>query len=144
MSLPFPSAVRLHSRAEFDAVQEGGRRVSARYLTLIGRPNALAYDRLGIIASRRVGGAVARNLAKRRLRELFRREAPARASADGRRPMDVVVVARPTLVLASFAAVEADFRVALRKLREERGHGEVTRPRGNSEATGKSEATENS
>jgi ribonuclease P protein component len=120
MSLTFPGAVRLHTRVEFDAVQERGRRVSARYVTIIGRPNALDCDRLGIIASRRVGGAVARNRAKRRLRELFRREAPASARAAGRQPMDVVVVARPALVSAPFAAVREDFRVALKKLREER------------------------
>ena len=54
--LKFPRAARLHVRAEFDAVQDRGRRVTARYLTLIGRPNALERDRIGIIASRRVGG----------------------------------------------------------------------------------------
>jgi ribonuclease P protein component len=91
--------------------------VSARFLTIIGRPNMFDHDRLGIIASRRVGGAAARNRAKRRVRELFRKEPPSRARADGGRPLDLVVVARPALVDASFAAVEEDFRVALRKLR---------------------------
>jgi ribonuclease P protein component len=91
--------------------------VSAKYLTMIGRPNGLECDRLGIIASRRVGGAVVRNRAKRRLRELFRRESPARAAEQGRRAMDVVVVARSALVDAPFAALAADFQEALRKLR---------------------------
>ena len=91
--------------------------MSGRYLTLIGRPNALDCDRLGIIASRRVGGAVERNRAKRRLRDLFRREAPSRARDEGRRPMDVVVIARPGLIDAPFAILEEDFCGALRKLR---------------------------
>ena len=115
--LTFARAVRLRSRAEFDAVQDGGRRVSGRYLTLIGRPNALECDRLGIIASRRVGGAVDRNRAKRRLRDLFRREAPSRAREAGRRPMDFVVIARPGLTDAPFAMLEEDFSGALRRLR---------------------------
>ena len=120
MSQKFPAAVRLHSRPEFDAVQDRGRRVSARDLTMIARPTTLACDRLGIIASRRVGGAVDRNRAKRRVRELFRRAGPLHASTGGRRALDVVVVARPALVAAPFAAVAEDFRQALGKLREGR------------------------
>ena len=78
--------------------------------------------KLGIIAALAagtlsVGGATARNRAKRRVRELFRTGPPARPRADGGTPLDLVVVARPALVDASFAAVEEDFRVALRKLR---------------------------
>jgi ribonuclease P protein component len=84
---------------------------------MIGKPNGLACDRLGIIASRRVGGAVVRNRAKRRLRELFRQESPARAVDDGRRALDVVVVARPAVAIVPFAALAADFQEALRKLR---------------------------
>jgi len=114
---PFGRDVRLHSRAEFDAVQDGGRRVSAKYLTMIGRPNGRACDRLGIIASRRVGGAVVRNRAKRRLRELFRRESPARAVEEGRRAMDVVIIARTALAVAPFAEIATDFQEALRRLR---------------------------
>jgi ribonuclease P protein component len=47
-------------------------------MILLGQPNTLGCDRLGIIASRKFGGAVARNRAKRRLRELFRRQSPRR------------------------------------------------------------------
>ena len=104
---------RLRARAEFVLVQQGGRRVSGRYMTLIGLPNSLGSDRFGIVASRRVGGAVVRNRAKRRLREIFRREQP-----EGRgRSLDVVAIARRELVEAPFAAAEADFVAALGKLR---------------------------
>jgi len=99
------------------AVQQGGRRVSGRYMTIIGQPNTLAFDRLGIVASRRVGGAVVRNRAKRRLREIFRRQSPAGTGSSRLKPMDVVVIARRELVDAPFAALEADFTSALAKLR---------------------------
>lgn len=98
-------------------VQRGGRRVTGRFMTLIALPNALGSDRLGIVASKRVGGAVVRNRAKRRLREIFRREQPLPAASRSRGSLDVVAIARRELVDAPFAAAEADFASALGKLR---------------------------
>jgi ribonuclease P protein component len=80
---------------------------------LLAKPNGRDADRLGIIASRRVGGAVDRNRAKRRLREVFRRRAP----QLGPRALDVVAIARTDLVRAPFADVQTDFLAALMKLR---------------------------
>jgi ribonuclease P protein component len=117
MSHRFGRAARLRSRAEFTVVQTGGRRAPGRYLTMLGRPNTLGRDRLGIIASKRVGNAVHRNRAKRRVRELFRHDAH-----DGTRQasFDFVVIVRSELVRAPFPAVAADFQAALRKLRGSR------------------------
>jgi ribonuclease P protein component len=117
MSSRFRPAVRLVSHVEFRAVQQRGRRVAARYVTLIGRPNDRGADRLGIVASRKVGSAVVRNRAKRRLREIFRREEPDRAAQSGRRPFDVVAIVRRELADAPYASVSADVQAALRKLR---------------------------
>ena len=111
----FPPSARLRARAQFLGVQQGGRRVSGRYMTLIALPNTLGADRLGIVASKRVGGAVVRNRAKRRLREIFRRDRPSRTGAAP--SLDVVAIARRELVDAPFAAAEADFVAALGKLR---------------------------
>ena len=84
---------------------------------MLGQPNSLPHDRLGIIASRKVGGAVQRNRAKRRLREIFRHCATVPSPTL---PMDVVVIARTAIVDAPFALVTADFQTALRKLRGSR------------------------
>jgi len=86
--------------------------VATRYLTLLGRPNELGRDRLGIIASRKLGGAVVRNRAKRRIREVFRRAAAAPAPEG----FDLVVIPRRDLVDAPFAALTADFDSARRRL----------------------------
>lgn len=106
-------------RAQFLAVQNGGRRVAGRYATLIALPNALESDRLGIVASKRIGNAVLRNRAKRRLREIFRQGRPAAQSSRARR-LDVVAIARREIVTAPFAAVEMEFAAALDKLRGSR------------------------
>jgi ribonuclease P protein component len=63
----------LRKRAEFQRVYNGGVKCSGEYVVVF----ALARDgkgcRLGITATRKMGCAVVRNRARRRVRELFRR-----------------------------------------------------------------------
>lgn len=108
---------RLRSRADYLAVQNSGARIASRHMTLLGRANALGMDRLGIVASRRVGGAVQRNRAKRRLRELFRHQVRHVSPEGEGRTLDVVVIARQSLVDAPASALRAEFSSAFRRLR---------------------------
>jgi ribonuclease P protein component len=116
MPLTFGPGVRLRARPEFMAVQQHGRRVATRYLTLLGSPNTLGRDRLGIIASRRMGGAVVRNRVKRRIREIFRQR---EANADPR-TLDLVVIPRREVATAPIAVIAAEFVSALGRLRRTR------------------------
>ena len=121
MSARFPSSARLRARGEFMAVQNGGRRVGTRFMTLLGRPNSGLCDRLGIIASRKLGGAVVRNRAKRRLREIFRRQRFDRVVAIADAPaLDLVAIPRRELLTASMSLLSADFQTALHRLRSQR------------------------
>ena len=86
---------RLSRSAEFDRVYRQGRSFGNRWLVLHAFPRedagALSDEpRLGLSVSRKVGGAVERNLVKRLLREAFTAERGALPSG-----LDVVVVARP-------------------------------------------------
>jgi ribonuclease P protein component len=116
----FPSDVRLKVRRQFTAVQDGGRRVSSKFMTVLAQPNGGTSDRLGIIASKRLGGAVVRNRAKRVLREVFRRQlaAPTAADAAPARRLDVVVIPRTDLLAAPLGVIETEFASALRRLRK--------------------------
>lgn len=68
--------------------------------------------RLGVVASRRVGSAVQRSRAKRRLREIYRR-APRQPAGD------LVLVARQGLSQAAWPEVERAYAVAVgRALRQ--------------------------
>ena len=60
--------------------------------------------RFGVVASRRVGGAIRRNRAKRRLREVFRKNEPREAVAA-----DVVLIARNAIIEASFQDIERTY-----------------------------------
>jgi len=65
------------------------------------------HDRFGISTGRRLGGAVQRNRVRRRVREVLRQ-----APNDTERGWDVLIVARPASVAATFD----DLRAALERL----------------------------
>lgn len=95
---------RLRHGKEFrKAYQEGQRLVCRFFVAFIVRRGAGPL-RLGVVASRRVGGAVARNRAKRLLREVFRRRRPRREVSA-----DVVLVARGSIVTARYQDVETAY-----------------------------------
>lgn len=68
----FPRAARLQAQSDFDRVYQDGRHAADATLVVLGVPNALAFSRLGLSVSRKVGGAVQRNRWKRLVREAFR------------------------------------------------------------------------
>jgi ribonuclease P protein component len=105
---------RIRRRAEFQQVYEHGARVHGRYSTLFILPNALPVGRLGIAATKKLGGAVVRNRAKRLIRELFRHN----KIAPG---FDIVVVPKRELLQTTLSVLEADYRTAVeRRLRQRR------------------------
>ena len=75
--------------------------VADRLIVVYGHRNGLPHPRLGISASRRLGGAVVRNRWKRLLREAFRLTCS--QLPEG---IDLIVIPRPNaeLTLASLVA----------------------------------------
>jgi ribonuclease P protein component len=87
-----PRGRRIRKRAEFVRIQDGpSARVSTPHLLFLlrSRPDG-GPSRLGVVASKKVGGAVERNRAKRLVREAFR-TIPEAFPPD----LDVVVIVRP-------------------------------------------------
>lgn len=110
----FRPGERIRRRVEFQQVYNRGVRLNGRFSTLFVLPNHQDTGRLGIAATKKLGGAVQRNRAKRLIREVFRRN----KIASG---FDVVVVPRRELLEASLIAVEADYRTTLeRRFRQRR------------------------
>jgi ribonuclease P protein component len=108
------SRERIRRRVEYQQIYERGARVHGRYSTIFVLPNNQGVGRLGIAATKKLGGSVQRNRAKRLIREVFR----CNKIAPGH---DVVVVPRRELLEASLIAIEADYRSTLeRRLRQRR------------------------
>src|SRR5437764_2234402 len=106
---------RIRRRADFQQAYEHGARVHGRYSTLFILPNKLDVGRLGIAATKKLGGAVQRNRAKRLIREVFRHN----KIASG---FDIVVVPKRELLDASLTTLETEYqRTIERSLRTRRG-----------------------
>ncbi len=99
---------RIRRREEVQRVYAQGSKIHGRFGILFLLPNGLDIGRLGIAATRRFGGSVARNRAKRLIRDVFRRN----KIAPG---FDVVVVPKRALLETSLSAFEAEFRRTLER-----------------------------
>lgn len=108
-------AERVRRRADFVRIQ-GGPSVRIRgpgfLLLAVTTDRAERGCRFGVVASRKVGNAVARNRAKRLLRELFRLHKDELPAA-----LDVVFVALQEIAGATLASLEASLPNVLRELR---------------------------
>lgn len=106
---------RIRRTQEFSFLYKNGTRFRGRYFTLVYLENRLPFSRLGVVASRKVGKAVARNKAKRRMRDLFRRNRMLLPF-----PMDIVAIARKEAAEVSMPDFQEDFLGALRSLKRGR------------------------
>ena len=102
--------LRLRRTSDVRRVYDQGRSWAHPFLVLIARPNGLDFSRVGVTASRKVGGAVARNRAKRLLREAARRLYPQLESG-----WDVMLVARAGILEVKEPQVEEALASLLRR-----------------------------
>ena len=96
---------RLTRSVPFREAYDQNRKFVGRFMVMWLRSAPDTALRLGVVSSRKVGPAVVRNRARRRLREAWRRLRPELCG-----DVDVVIAARATLPAASWEALNADLR----------------------------------
>ena len=96
---------RLTRSEDIRHVRQAGRTFAHRTIVLGVLPNQLAINRTAVIAGRSVGGAVQRNLAKRRMRSAFR---PLEADLD--QGYDLILIARKSILDLPYPALSEAMR----------------------------------
>jgi len=117
--LGFDRGMRLKQGRDFARVRrEGERLVNGCLIANWRRLPAGSGSRLGVVTAGKLGGAVVRTRARRLLRESFRVH-----QRDLEPAVELVLVARPSIVGKAFAEVDRDFVAALRRagLMKQRG-----------------------
>lgn len=104
---------RLIKRADFLRLARGRRFATpGLVLQMDTTPDKSAEFRVGFTATKKIGGAVVRNRAKRRLREVARAVLPLFA----RQGCDYVLIARDATPTRLFVALVEDLKLALLKV----------------------------
>ena len=110
--LRFPKSSRLLNSRDFRKVREKGKSSQGRLLRLgVLKDSEPKPTRIGLVTSKRVGGAVDRNKTRRRLREMIRAVLPSIAPG-----LDIVVVAKSSAASASFDELRAEWLLLARRL----------------------------
>jgi ribonuclease P protein component len=102
--------LRLRRNDDFQRVRGEGRTVAHPLVILAYAPNSHTGNRYGIITSRRLGNAVARNRVKRRLRETIRHWHPHITPG-----YDMIFIARHPVLGCDPAALEEAVAIVLRR-----------------------------
>ncbi len=100
--------ISLKSDTQFKRLYKKGVSSVQPSLVLYAKRNGIGCNRLGITTSKKIGNAVVRNRARRRLREVYR--AAFEQLGQG---YDFVLVARGKTAVASFSRLEEDFMRAV-------------------------------
>ncbi len=99
---------RLRLRKDFQLALRHGSRRQTKNFTIILRPNALQFSRLGITVSKKVGNAVKRNRVKRCLREFFRLHKHKLPSSN-----DMVIIAKRDAATLAYHDVREELAAVL-------------------------------
>jgi len=103
--------VSLKQNHEFRRLYAKGKSAVSPYFVIYCRKTGRPYSRLGITTGVKLGNAVKRNRARRRIRELYR------THEAGLLPgYDIVVVARTRAIYGRYAELERSFRQMTKKL----------------------------
>jgi ribonuclease P protein component len=100
----------LRNKRDFDRLYKKGAKTHSRYLVIIFAKNGGNFNRKAFLASKKVGKAVARNRARRLMKESFRNFAPRLKTG-----YDILFIARNTIVDASCPEVAKTMKISLTK-----------------------------
>lgn len=108
MSETYSPRERIRKKKDFTELYRNGACFRGKYFNVIFKVNGLTHSRMAAVSSRKVGGAVQRNKARRRARTLFRANKSGLAV-----PMDLLVIAKKGIDEAAWCDVRDQYLAAL-------------------------------
>lgn len=103
---------RLTRNEDIKRVRQKGQSLAHKAIVLGFLSNDLEYNRIAVIAGRSVGGAVQRNLAKRRIRSAIQR-----MQAELCQGYDIIIIARKPILRMEYSSLLDALRSLLEKAR---------------------------
>lgn len=103
--------ITLNRNTDFKRLYSRGKSFPAASVVVYTMKNRTHNLRMGITVSKKIGKAVVRNRAKRRLREIYRAN-----RANLKNGIDIILVARNRTAYVSFDKLNKDFCLAAEKL----------------------------
>lgn len=100
----------LRGSKNFSAVYKKGKSVGDRYVVVFYKRNGLPYNRTAFLASRKVGNAVARNRARRLMKESVRLMEPIQ-----KKGFDIIFIARSKANEQKCADVKKSIEAAIKR-----------------------------
>ena len=94
---------RLKKRYQFNYVYKTGEHFSGKAVTLYVTPSKTKYVKVGFAVTKKIGHAIKRNLFRRRLREIMRKQLP-----NLKQNYNIIVVARDQIVQYEFGFIERE------------------------------------
>ena len=117
VSQGFPRDARLLKHADFQVVYKQGRKHFSGNMTAFYRENqSIAGPRVGFTVGKVLGGAVARNRIRRRMRSAVRNHLRELA-----RPLDVVLHPRKSVLTLEFSQLDAEIMQVFAAVQRGRG-----------------------
>ncbi len=100
----------LRRQSDFSAIYNKGKSLGSRYVVLFYKRNNLTYNRLGFLASKKVGNSVVRNRARRLMKESFRHMSHKLGMG-----FDIILIARVNIKDVKCQEVEKSMRYLFKK-----------------------------
>lgn len=100
----------LRGEKQISSVYRKGKSSGSRYVVVFYKRNGLPYNRTAFLASKKVGNAVARNRAKRLMKESVRAMSPLEKQG-----YDMIFIARKTIQYRKCADVKKSIEAAIRR-----------------------------
>ena len=112
-----PKSSRITLKRQFEHIFSWGNRIEGSNIRIQFCSPYSGHPKVAFVAPKKIGNAVKRNLAKRRLREIYRLSPNAPST-----PSDMVIIAKGSLNTQSFANAKVQFMDLIERLQKKKGH----------------------